>query len=145
MQLSALEMAQHTAERVVKSTGEALRTLTHDYTEKTFQNSRFSEHIRNGDLETSSEPSLLIRGALPARLVDQYEKNQSLTGLNRTEDLSTPQRKERIGLLSFHQSLGSLDLQGLSPLEIATQTAERVAGSTGMAVTKLTDSITTTP
>lgn len=145
MHLSALEMTQHTAERVARSTGEALKTLTHDYAAKTLQNSQFPDHVRNGDLETSSEPFLLTGGGfrvLSARLADQY---QSLRELNTAEETATPQQNDCVGLLSFHQSLGSLDMEGLSPLEMVTHTAEKVAGSTGIAVIKLSDSITTTP
>ncbi len=152
-QLSALEMAQNTAERVARSTGEALRTLTHDFAARTQGSSRFPNHVRNGDLEASSEPSLLTGGgysALPARLTDRFEQRSSLQGMNGlgvTEGkTSTPQQEGRVGLQSFHRSLGSLSFEeGLSPLDKVIHTAEKVAGSTGVAVVKLSDSLTTTP
>ena len=152
-QLSALEIAQNTAERVARSTGEALRTLTHDFAARTLGSSRFPNHIRNGDLETSSEPSLLTGGGysvLPARLTDRFEQRSSLRGLNGlgvTEGrTSTPQQEGRVGLQSFHRSLGNLSFEdGLSPLDKVTHTAEKVAGSTGVALIKLSDSLTTTP
>lgn len=151
--VSALEMAQHTAERVAKSTGRAVMKLTQDFAVKSLQNSRFPDHIRTGDLETNSEPSLLIRGnydQLEAKLLDRAKHSGSLRQLNELkaadDKISTPHQKDRMGLLSFHRSPQNTSLpEGLSSLEMTTHIAERVAGSTGEAVVTLSGSLTATP
>ena len=126
--LTPLERAQHTAEKVAESTSHAVRKLTQDFATRSLKETRFPDHIRNEDLETSSEPSLLTGGG------------------HSTEHHISPRLDHSSGHTSYHQSLGDLTHpDGLSPLEKVTHTAERVAGSTGVAVVKLSGSLTTTP